>query len=159
MSDMSDIMLIPETLFDCIRNSLGIKRFKALNKQSIGVKRYQRNKTQEQKDHFKKVMSKAMKKSRKKYLANITPKQKAAFAERMKKGQKRYWENVSKEDKKHHIETMSVGMKKAWAEGRVDLGTKEEIAARLHKIGKVERDLPRINTYSGVITESEMESL
>lgn len=155
---MSDI-LVPETLFDCIKNSRGLTCFKPFNFHSIGAKRGWNKKTPEEMATFRKFMSTVMKKVRRKYIDNITPKQKKAFAKRMSEGQKRYWKNVSEEDRKIHIGIMSNGMKKAWAEGRIDIGTTAEIRARVHKIGKVERDLPRINTYSGVITESEMESL
>lgn len=152
-------MLIPETLFDCIKNSRGLECFPVINMHGIRISRYHKNKTPEQKKAFSKTMSKTMKKVRRKYMDNITPAQEKAFAERMRKGSKKYWKNVSEEDKKIHTSLMSKGMKKAWEEGRVDIGTPEQIRARVHKVGSIEENLPRINDYSGVISMSDLESL
>jgi len=151
-------MLIPETLFDCIKNSHGLECLAPLNVMSIGVRRYQRSRTPEQKKEFKKLMSKVMKKVRKDYCANCSPSQKKAFAKRMSKGQKRYWDNITPEQREKHIKSISKGVKKAWANGDMNIGTKEEIVTRIHK-AKFEKDIPRINTYRGVITMSEIESL
>ncbi len=160
--------LIPETLFNCILNTHGLNCFVPLNIQSINGKRYQNSRTPEQKLAFKekmsKVMSKIMPGIRKRYMETITPKQKKAFAEMMRKGAKRYWKNVSDEDRKIHCAKQSAGlskvMKARWAREPINtIGTKEDFLARTHKIGKIEENLPRINTYSGVISMSEMESL
>ena len=150
-------ILIPETLFDCIKNSRGLDCFIPISKHSVGARRQQRSRTPEQKADFKILMSKVMKKVRKKYFESITPERKAELSELMGQGMSRYWANVSREDKKTHIETIRVGMQKACDEGRN--GTRKEIVERLHKADSIENDLPRINTYSGVITMSEMESL
>lgn len=152
-------MLIADTLFDYIKNNHGLECFPVLRWHSIRVKRYHMSKTPAQKQAFSELMSDVMKKVRRDYMDNITSAQKSAFAERMRKGQKKYWKNVSEDDRKIHTEKMSKGMKKAWCEGRVRIGTRESVMVNIMKIGSVEENIPRVNTYSGVITESDMESL
>jgi len=165
-SEMPKI-LIQKTLFDCILNDHGLGCFPVLNMKSINGKRYQESRTPEQKINFKKkmscVMSKIMHRVRTDFCANRTKAQKKEFSRRTIKRNKEYWNTLTEEEatalKKKMSDRAGPAMVKRWALEPIDLGSGDDVRRRLHRIGKVEDNLPRINTYSGVITESEMESL
>lgn len=155
-------MLVPSTLFYYIRNSHGLDCFPKLSKHSIGVRRYQRSKTLEQKEAFRKkmseVMSKIMPGVRKRYCANCTPAQKKAFAKRASKISRAYWDNTTLEERRIN----AIPAKIATAKYHADRKKASKVYAstsKTHKIGSIEENLPRINNYRGVITESQLEEM
>lgn len=141
-------ILIQDTLLICVLRSHGLDCFPRLNMHGINISRYHKNKTPHEKELFRKTMSIAMKKImhnvRVKFCANRTPAQKKEWSERQIKRNKNYWKTMTVEERRIQCEKIKLG------QGR-----------RIEKIRKikVEDNLPRINTYSGVITESQMESL
>jgi len=140
-------MRISEMYLHCLKNELGIIVFPLINMRSVMVKRQWQNYSPEKK---KKICERMSKKRL------ITLENNSELIERMRKGMKKYWNNISPENKKIHSKSMSNGMKKAWENADDTFGSK------LNAFSKrclIEKDVPRINTYSGVITESQMEEI
>ena len=125
--------------------------------QSVRMRRYWKNRTEEQKKEFSKKCSAAKKET---YKNN--PKLRKKRAEVLKKTSLNYWKTVSEEKRKEHIKKMSIGMKKAWKNPDPSFGSRvanKNNLLRLNGNLEVIDDLPRVNTYSGVITESDLEQL
>ena len=140
-------MRISEMYLHCLKNELGIIVFPLINMRSVMVKRQWQNYTPEERKKTCERMSKKR---------LITLENNSELIERMRKGMKKYWNNISPENKKIHSKSMSNGMKKAWENADDTFGS------RLNAFSKrclIEKDVPRINTYSGVITESQMEEI
>lgn len=149
-------MLIPDTLFIFIANQRG--GMLPINKASVGAKRRWKNKTPEEREAYRKKRSEIQKRVE----ANLSDAKKKEKAEKFRKGMQRYWDTVDEERKNSHIKKMSSGMKKAWDEADENFAPKianKENILRINKAIVVESDLPRINDYSGVITESQMAEL
>ena len=70
--------------------------------------------------------------------------------------------DVDEETKKAHVEKMSKAMKEAWDRGEEDFGpriaNKENVKFLLGNM-EIEDNLPRINDYCGVLTESQLGQL
>ncbi|MDP8268248.1 MAG: hypothetical protein P9L97_05915 [Candidatus Tenebribacter davisii] len=156
---MSDIR-IPSMLLICIGNSRGMECFPLINMWSISRKRQWRDKPESEKEAHRQKMREVMPGVRRKYMKTITAKQKKVFAKMMSDGKKKYWANISEEDKKIHIAKMAAGIKVARENNRYPKNTftPEKARRTLHGIKEV-IELPRVNTYSGTITMSEMENL
>ena len=157
-----EYIVIPSTLFDYIKNIYDISYFVSLNRRSIRVLRCNLRRTSEQSAEAKKKFSETMSKARKKYIKNSTPEQKKAFAERMRRGQKRYWATVSKKAKKKHLAAAAEASRKSilarWKNKCPGLYKKKD-SRIINKVEKIEKDIPRINTYSGVLTEEQLTEL
>jgi hypothetical protein len=124
---------------------------------SVVLKRVWQNKTPEEKAKFSAKRSKIQKRVFAKY-----PRLRKMKSESFKKVAKKYWNNISEEQKAAHIKKMSAGMKKAWDESDENFGPRianKENIKLLNGDFEIERDLPRINDYAGVITASELTTL
>lgn len=141
-------MLIPDTLFCCIKNDMGISCFEPVNMFSVRSKKCWMNYSPAKRKRLCKNISKSRKKALKndKNLVTI-----------LSDGMKRYWNNIHAEEKEAHCEKMSAGMKKAWEEGGSEFGSRWDVKNK-KAIRKV-IEVPRINTYSGVITIDQLEEL
>ena len=127
-------MLIPDTLFDCIKYEIGVFVLPSINMHRVYGKRTWLNYSPEKIAQVCKKMSQRRK--------NMSESAKKKDFKLMSKGMKRYWDEINAEKKKRHCDLMSKGMKNTIR----------------NKVNTV-RDVPRINTYSGVITESQMEEI
>lgn len=145
-------MRISSTLFSCIKYELDIISFPIINMHSVRGKRQWKRYSPEKKACICKKMSKSAESSPKNVKKRIL----------MQKGMKKYWKGLSKAKKEAHIATMSKGMKKAWDESDENFKPRLSVTD-VHNILKkrlqIEHDVPRINIYSGVITESQMEEI
>lgn len=140
-------MLIPDTLFDCIKHDIGVVSFIPINLYSVRAMRVWRRHTPEQRAAKCKKMSETR---LKKYADDLS------LRKKMSDGMKEYWKNLSAEKRELQIKKLSDGMKKAWKEGGKTFGSSKGSFAK--KI-KIKHDVPRINTYSGVLTESQLDEL
>lgn len=174
---MYDSVLIPNTLFSFILNGRGLHSFPILNMKSISMKRFWRSKigveirkdmsqmekdrwasltTEEKEDHRRKTsegylrfyrsgselslivrknISRNSSLGMKKFHANMTPEQKKAYHDNISKKVKEVWASLSQEDKQKWI-------------NKVQYGKDVEVEYR-----------DRVNTYSGILTESQLREL
>lgn len=145
-------MLIPNTLFHYIMNQRGCKIY-PLNIRSIGCKRGWARKSLEKREAFRKMRSEVQKR-----VFEEQPHLRKIRAESFKKATQKYWDTIDEEKKAEHVQKMSKSMKKAWDEGDENFGPR--VAHRKNtKIYDIEKDIPRINDYSGIITESQWAEL
>jgi len=142
-------MRISSTLFACIKNELGLITFPFINMYSIRGIRQWANYSLEKRSNICERMSKS---------ALSSPKNKKK-KKLMSRGMKKYWKNLSEKEKAANIATMSKGMKKAWDESDETFKPRLSSVSTFNKRINIERDVPRINTYSGVITESQMKEI
>lgn len=148
-------MLIPKTLLYCIMNERG--SIPVINMGSVRKKRAWRNKSPEEKAAFSKMRSETQKR-----VFQEQPHLRKIRAESFRKATQKYWDTVDEEKKAQHIKNMSKGMKKAWDEADENFGPKIAVQKNVKMFnGDVEviDNLPRINDYCGVITESQMREL
>ena len=173
-------MLIPDCLFYFILQNHGYPSFKPINLHSVRIKRYWKrlsdeemekwraersadarrywdNLSEEEREEFRAMRSRVQKETFKKH-----PHLRKIRAKSFKKATQKYWDTVSEKKKSEHIAKMSAGMKKAWDESDDNFGPKvanRKNVVRLNGNIKIEKDVPRINDYAGVVTFSEMEEL
>lgn len=136
----------------------GLKCFPKINKRSINLKRYWKNRTPEQAKAFSEMRSRVQTKVE----ANRSKASKKKQSDTLSKGMQKYWDSVDEERKKLHIQKMSKGMKEAWEnsdENFKPLISLQEAHREMHSKVKFIDNLPRINDYCGVITSSEMAQL
>jgi hypothetical protein len=148
-------MLIPKMIFHCIRNEHGFVCFPAINHHAVKVRRTWRNKTPEERAAISATRSECRKRDYQRY-----PYLREARGKVCSKTIKKYWKNIDAETKRKHYERVSKSVKKAWDEGIVyipTLNALQKINAERKVI--IEKDLPRINDYCGVITSSELAQL
>lgn len=142
-------MLIPDTLIHCIKCHLGVITLEPINRYRVsGIRSWSRATPEARAEHCRKMSERRLNMS-------VASKKKAYAA--MRKGMKRYWKNISEEKRKAHIKAMSDSMKGVWEESRNDAN--HALNNKKEKDIKIIHDVPRINTYSGVITESQMQEI
>lgn len=150
-------MLVPDTLFFWIMQNRSISCFPAISLHSVRAKRAWNNKSPEEKAKFSEIRSKVQKR-----VFRQNPKLKKAFHKGTSESKLEFWENIDEDKKKAHIAKMSAGMKKAWDESDENFGprvaNRENVKILKGNI-EIERDLPRINDYCGVLTESQLAEL
>ncbi len=144
-------MRISHTLFFCIKNDLGISIFPYINMRSVLCKRQWKNYSPKKRKEVSEKMSEQR--------LNMPTKLKKKLSKSMRKGMKKYWNGLSLEKRKLHIAKMSKGMKNAWENADDDFGSRFGSVHIFNERIQFEHDTQRINTYSGVITESEMEEI
>jgi len=150
--------LIPDLLFVFILNFREIPAFPRVNKKSVASKRYWNSRTAEQRAEFSQMRSEVQKKT----YANLPKSKKQKISQRFSIGMQAYWDSVTPEEKASHVKKMSAGMKKAWENADEDFGPKLANARNIKKLNKgliVEKNLPRVNDYCGVISASDMAQL
>lgn len=129
--------------------------FKSL---SARFKKMWKNRSKEERAAFCVLRSKTQKE-----VFNKFPKLRHIRAKSFRKVTLKYWATVSEEKKKIHLKKVSVGMQKAWDESDENfpslLALEKLILKRKQNGFIVEKDLPRINDYAGVITLSDLETL
>jgi len=79
-------------------------------------------------------------------------------------GMKKYWSSITpeklKEFKESRSKLMTKTMKRLWKNPVFRTKRMKEVGEDTHKHNlDIEKDVPRINSYSGVITETEMEEI
>ena len=127
-------MLIPKTLFFCIQNERGLECIPLINMKSIGKKRWWNNLSEaKRKAHCRKRA-----RSLKKYLKGLTPEE---MQERVQSA------NETRRKQFQNPETRGSALKQP-------LANFKKINDR-----QIIEEVPRINDYSGVITESQMAEL
>lgn len=166
-------MLIADTLFLCIRNECGLDCLPVLKWRSISMKRYWKSRTPEQLAAFSKMRSedrkRVMREQRIKRLSKYwhDPKRNANVSKAVSKRLKREWANMSEEEKKARIDNLQKGRRK-FMEEHAHLPPEEHPCLKhltstkkkkLKDHVEIIEDVPRINDYCGVITESQMEEL
>lgn len=145
---------IPDMLLRCIKNERELG-FEKINRRVFvkGIKKYYSTATPEQRAEHKRKQSEY----KKKYYANLSQKKKDEINKKISETIKKKYATYSNEKLKNMIKPALKELYKIYADP-------EKKKERFKKIGFynqsiVEKDLPRVNDYSGVVTLSDLESL
>jgi hypothetical protein len=146
---MYNTTLIQETLFDCLKHQFGIDCFSEIKWCRVIPKRMWALSTPEQNREHTRKMSEAQ--------HNLPAKVKKKMLRAIAKGREKYYRELTDEQREAIRKHKSDRYKAEWEKAKTD----KNHFFRRKAIKKIEliRDVPRINTYSGVITESQMEEI
>jgi len=153
-------MLIPNTLFYCVLNERGTTCFPYLYIPTLALERWRKRASKEEIENWHKNRNAAVRKGSKKFWNN--KKRSAAVRKKMSQKKKEYWSKKTKEERSEITRPMLEKYHELRKQPVFGKRMREISLRNLEKINgkkKIIKDIPRINTYSGVITSAQMESL
>jgi len=150
-------MLIPEMLIICIKNERGIE-CKKLDKRVLAIKHYYATATPEQRAEHKRKQSE----NKKKYWASLTKKEIEIQRKKNSKGVKKAYSKFSKKKLLELLKPAHIALRKIYDD---PIKKQEHIKKYFNMSGikkyvkgksLIEKDIPRINDYSGVLSMSDL---